>query len=122
MDDIPISKRPHEEKVKRLMFYIAEAEKHNEWVKTAKHHLLTKLGPKMAKLDKSGYMGCGFHYSMEQTFGKILINMAIPLQPCMNWIDNCQDESLKAMTTRILYNGLVRDIAKAEKSIFKKKS
>jgi hypothetical protein len=119
-ETIPPSKRSNEEKSKLLAFYLKEAEKHNAWVDKAKHHLLTKLGPKVAKLGKTGYMGCGFHYDMEQRFGRILINMAIPLQPCMNWIDNCQGESLKAMLTRVMYEGLVRDIAKAEKSVMKR--
>lgn len=96
---------------------IAEAEKYNKWADKAKNNLLTNIGPRIAKLGKSGYVGCGFHYAMEQTFGKLIDKLALDWQPCANWCENVEKDRMSAMISKVIYDNLLKDIKKAEKSI-----
>lgn len=101
---------------------IAEAEEHNKWAEKAKNNLLRKIGPRIARLGKTGYMGCGFHYSMEQTFGKLINSLAISWQPCANWCQNVEKDRTNAITSQVIYDGLIEQIERSEKSVtyFKK--
>ncbi len=99
---------------------IAESERRNAWMHKAKHNLLSKIGPRIAKLGKRGYMGCGFHYDMEQIFGRLIERMAIDWQPCANWCKNVEDDRMKAMGVEIGYKMLLKRIEKAEKQPLKK--
>ena len=114
------SQRSNEEKSKLLDYYLIEAKKHNAWVEKAKHNLLTNIGPKLAKLEKSGYYGCGFHYALEQDFAKLIGWMSMHWDPCMNWIDKCSDDDTKAMIARVVYDSLIESVKKAEKSAKKR--
>jgi hypothetical protein len=96
---------------------LAEAEAHNNWAEEAKEKLLTDIGPRLAKLNKSGYMGCGFHYSLEQDFGKLFGLLAICWQPSANWCKNVEDDRDKAMIARVIYKCLLDSVKKAEKSV-----
>lgn len=108
-----------EEKVKALHFYLKEAEKYNEWANKATEQLLTDIGPRIAALGKVLYMGCGFHYSKEQSIGKMLISLSIPWQPSMNHYEKCKDEFFSTMARKTIYECLVKDIIEAEKSVEK---
>ena len=106
----------YEDWCKNSSAIIAEADKHNAWADKAKHHLLTNIGPRIAKLDKSGYMGCGFHYSMEQSFGRLIDGLAISWQPCANWCQNIEDDRMKAIGREACYQVLMNSVRKAERS------
>ena len=101
---------------------LKEAESVNKWADKAKEDLLINIGPRLANLDESGYMGMGFHYSLEQTFGRLIDGLSLPWQPCANWCNKIEDDRLKFMGLRVSYRCLLDSIKKAEKSIpkFKK--
>lgn len=107
----------YQEWCKHSSAVIAEAEEHNKWADKAKHHLLTNVGPRLAKLEESGYVGVGFHYSMEQTFGNLINKLAISWQPCANWCKNVEDDRDKALTNRVVYECLLKSVRKAERSV-----
>ena len=96
---------------------LEQADAHNEFVKKAKQQLLTDIGPRIAKLGQSGYTGCGFHYHMEQTFGDLVKAMALPWQPCASHLDKVEDDSVNAILTEVLFEGLVADVVKAEATV-----
>lgn len=96
---------------------IAEADKHNKWADKAKANLLTKVGPRIAQLGRTGYMGCGFHYSLEQTFGRLIDTMTISWQPCANWCKNVERDRDNAMISEVIYESLLEQVRKAEKSV-----
>lgn len=99
-----------------------ESEEHNEWADEAKRNLLTNIGPRLAKLDKTGYMGCGFHYGLEQDFGKLFGLLAVSWQPCANWCKHVERDRENAMIARVIYRSLLSHVEEAEKSVseFKK--
>jgi hypothetical protein len=107
---------------KRSTEILAEAEKYNKWADRAKDFLLIKVGPRIAKLGKEGYMGCGFHYSLEQTFGRLIDGLALNWDPCANWCKNVEEDSERGMIRRVIYRSLLNQIRKAERSVkqFKK--
>lgn len=43
----------------------------------AREMLMTNLAPRIYKLSKSFYMGCGFHYSLEQQLGACIKALAL---------------------------------------------
>ena len=100
---------------------IAEAEKYNEWVNIAKANLLTRLAPRIEKLSHQGYLGCGFHYELEQRFGKLIVSMAIPWQPSANWCANVEEDRAKSIITKVIYKSLLKQVRDAEKSVVKVK-
>jgi hypothetical protein len=95
---------------------LAEAEVYNKWADEAKNNLLTNIGPRICKLGKTGYMGCGFHYGMEQSFGKLIVSLALPWQPSANWCADVEDDRMHAMVIKSVYRILIKDVEKAEKS------
>jgi hypothetical protein len=100
---------------------LEEADTWNKWRRKAQHKLLTEIGPRIAKLDKSGYMGCGFHYGKEQTFSKLVGWLALPWQPCANHCGKIEDDISSNMITEVVYDGLIEDIEAAEKTVKKYK-
>lgn len=99
---------------------LAQAEKFNKWREKAKDILLTDIGPRIANLGHSGYMGCGFHYDMEIRFGKLIAKLAFPWQPCANHCDKISDDIAGNILSQVIYEGILEDVKKAEKSVFKK--
>lgn len=100
---------------------LKQAEEWNAWRKEAQHKLLTEIGPRIAKLGKRAYMGYGFHYSKEQTFGELVKSLALPWQPSANHCDKVKDQMCSNMTTRVIYEVLIEEIEEAEESLKKKK-
>lgn len=96
---------------------LAEAEKYNKWANKAKSFLLSNIGPRLDKLSKIGYIGCGFHYSLEQTFGKLIEKLALDWQPCANWCRDIESDRMKVIGVEIGYKMLLESIQKAEKSV-----
>lgn len=101
---------------------LAEADVHNKWAAEAKRNLLTNIGPRIAKLNETGYIGCGYHYSLEQDFGKLFGLLAIRWQPCANWCKHVERDRDKAMLAEVIYSSLIEQLTEAEESVpkFKK--
>jgi hypothetical protein len=93
---------------------LAEADAYNAWAAEAKHYLLTDIGPRIAKLGQSGYVGCGFHYHLEQQFARLVDSLALPWQPCANHLDKIKDDSVETILTKVLYESLLESIVRAE--------
>jgi hypothetical protein len=96
---------------------LAEAEKFNKWQDKAKDNLLIKIGPRIAKLGKTGYMGCGFHYDMEIRFGKLVASLALPWQPCANHCDEVESDRTSGIISKVLYKSLIEQVKEAEKTV-----
>lgn len=97
---------------------LKQAEEFNSWRTNATKNLLTNIGPRIASLGETGYMGCGFHYDMEIRFGKLIASLAYPWQPSANHCEKITDEIASNIITEVLYEGLLEDVDKAEKSRF----
>jgi len=95
---------------------LADADKWNRFRESAKDVLLTNIGPRIAKLGHQMYMGAGFHYSMEQQFGKLVAALALPWQPCANHAGKIEDEVASNIVTKVVYKGLLKQVKAAEKS------
>jgi len=93
---------------------LAQADAYNEWATKSKFYLLTDIGPRIAKLGQAGYVGCGFHYHMEQQFARLIDELAIPWQPSANHLDKVEDDSVKAILTEVLYAALLDSVVRAE--------
>lgn len=93
---------------------IAEADEYNAWRQRALDCLMIKVGPRIAKL--GFYMGCGFHYCKIQRFGKLVDALALDWSPCANWCHKVEDDRSAAIINRVIFDGLLRDLFKAEKS------
>ena len=102
---------------KHSTFILAEADAHNKWADEAKRNLLINIGPKLAELNITGYMGCGFHYSMEQDFGKLFGLLAIGWRPSANWCRHVERDRENAMIAQVIYSSLLNQVKKAKKSV-----
>ena len=96
---------------------LAEAEKYNKWVDRTKDFLLVNVGPRIARLGKVGYMGCGFHYALEQTFGRLIDGLTLSWQPCANWCENVERDRINAFDNQVIYRNLMKNVREAEKSV-----
>lgn len=96
---------------------LSEAKEYNNFATKAQYRLLTDIGPRIGKLGQVGYIGCGFHYGMEQSFGKLIVALALPWQPCANHCKKIEDDSIKAIINKVIFKSLLRDVIKAEHSI-----
>jgi hypothetical protein len=107
---------------KRSTEILDEAEKYNKWADRAKDFLLSNIGPRLAKLGRTGYSGCGFHYGLEQTFGRLIDGLSLNWDPCANWCENIERDRMKGMGLQVSYRLLLKSVRKAERSVkqFKK--
>ncbi len=99
---------------------LKQADDFNKWQIKVKNNLLENIGPRIAKLGKTGYYGCGFHYGMEQRFGKLIVSLSLPWQPCANHLDKISDDITNNIITEVLYDGLLEDVEEAEKTVDKR--
>lgn len=95
---------------------LAEADEYNEWQDRARLRLLTDIAPRIGKLSTQMYMGCGFHYAMEQELGNLIRNLALPVQFCANWCAKIPEKQLHMMWNKISMEQLIQSVVKAEKS------
>lgn len=82
----------------------AEAKKHFEWRKSVAAGL-PDLAARVFALRQGGYSGCGFHWDMERTLGKVIA------------IVNDYNNKLTLTDTaidQVIYDGLLEQVAKAE--------
>jgi len=90
------------------------------YVEMAKECLLTNLAPRIYHVGNRFYMGCGFHYSMEQSLAHLLRMIAIP--PAQSSTMNGNDiERLNKiwsyiMVFPVLFERLCSDVIEAEQS------
>jgi hypothetical protein len=95
---------------------LKQADEFNNWRTNATKNLLTNIGPRIASLGETGYMGCGFHYDMEIRFGKLIAALAYPWQPCANHCEKITNEIANNIISEVIYEALLEDVDKAEKS------
>lgn len=93
---------------------LKQAKRYNKWRNNAKRLLLTNLGPRIAKLGDTFYIGCGFHYSMELSFANLVKGMAYPWQPCANHLDKIQDQIASNQMNVVLFSSLKEQVREAE--------
>ena len=95
---------------------LAEAEKYNGWRERAKHRLLTVWAPRIGRLGKRFYLGCGFHYAMDKDLGRLLIELAMPVQWSANWCENIPEQRLRMICDEVCVKDLKRRVRAAERS------
>lgn len=84
-----------------------------------KKHLMTNLAPRIYALSKKGYMGCGFHYDMEQQLGKMINKFAIGHRVSnltMNSYPEIQNIHADIIISEVIYKELCKNVKKAERS------
>lgn len=96
---------------------IASADAYNDWRRKKQYMLLNKIAPRISKLGKQMYMGCGFHYDLERRLGQMIINLHMPAQFSANHLDKVQSQQIDMMLARVGYKLLIETVHKAEKSI-----
>jgi len=95
---------------------LAEAEKYNVWRKATKTHLLTNIGPRIAKLGTQMYMGCGFHYDMEQRFGRLVVALSLPAEYCANHCAKIPEYRFGMINNEVDAKMLIESVVVAELS------
>ena len=103
-----------QDKSRRLHRLLGRKEEINSWRKNALENLLLNIGPRICKLNGKNYKGCGFHYGKVQSFGKLVNDLAIGFDPCMNWLEKNEEDEIIWEVRMILYEGLIEDIEAAE--------
>jgi hypothetical protein len=96
---------------------LAEADEYNKWRDRARMRLLTDIAPRIGKLSTRMYMGCGFHYGMEQTLGRLINDLALPTQWCANWCAKIPEQQIKMIITQVSVGMLIEQVRKAEQSV-----
>lgn len=104
----------YEEFCKNVDAIMAENEKYDAWRVEAMGCLLANLGPRLQALGKVMYCGCGFHYSKEQAFGKLVHGLAMPIKVTANHCDKYADKLALRVCNEVMFEGLVEDIIRAE--------
>ena len=95
---------------------LAEADKYNEWREEMQMRLLTDIAPRIGKLSKVLYMGCGFHYAMEQELGHLIRKLSLPIQWNGNWYAKIPSDQLEMIVTEVMAEQLIEKVEEAEKS------
>ena len=117
--EVAESPKPPMTKVQRLHYLLAREPEINRWRERALRKLLTDAAPRLAVLSNTFYAGCGFHYGMLNQLGKLIYELSVSFQPCMNWVDKNWEEYHVYQVRKIVASGLFKDIRKAEKSAIK---
>jgi hypothetical protein len=105
----------------QIEFLKAEEERLHLWAEKASRNLMEKIAPRVSKLGRTSYAGCGFHYSLEQTLGKLIANLAITPQFTANHCGKIEEDIETWVIYEVLYEGLLEDVRKAERSARKLK-
>ena len=84
----------------------------DNWRKRTQEFLLIKIGPRIAKLGQTG-VDCGLRSSIEQSFGKLVAELALPCQPSAN---RCNTVESDRAGGSIQLFGLLESVGRAEKS------
>lgn len=95
---------------------VAEAEKLDKWRVRSKLRLLTDLAPRIGKLSQQFYMGCGFHYSLEQSLGHLVKELAMPIHWSANHCGKIPEDRLRIIMLQVSMSMLVHQVVKAEKT------
>jgi hypothetical protein len=102
---------------KRSRYLLYETDKFNAWRERTKYRLLTDVSPRIGKLSRSFYMGCGFHYYMEEQLGKLLSKLSMPIQWSANHCDKIENDQIKMIVMEVAASELIRSVVRAERSI-----
>lgn len=96
---------------------VAESEKYDGWRQRAKLRLLTDIAPRIGKLSEAFYMGCGFHYALEQQLGKVIAELAMPVKWSANWCGKIPEDRLRLITLQVSVAFLISKVVEAEQSM-----
>ena len=110
-----------EEKSKRLHYLLNESVEINKWRRKMLYKLMTDIAPRIAKIGQTGYTGCGFHYEKVHQVGRLINELAIGFNPCMNWLEKNEEELPMWIVRRVIAEELIKDVVKVERSLKKKK-
>jgi len=108
-----------EEKCKQLHWYIERCREFCLFRDMAQEVLMNNLAPRIYALSQKFYMGCGFHYTLEQTLGNLIKSLAICDSPStinMNDYDHLIDKYSMWVVYEVLFEGLCEDVIEAEES------
>lgn len=111
-----IPEMTYEQFVERLPALTAEVYRYNDWRDRARMRLLTNIAPRIAKLSTQHYMGCGFHYGLEQELGALIKQLALPVQWSANHCAKIPAERAQMMVREVMVATLIEQVAQAEKS------
>jgi hypothetical protein len=109
-----------EENIKQLYWLIRESVKINAWRKRALHNLLVNIAPRIDRLGNVSYDGNGGHYTLVQSLGKSINDLAIGFHPTMNWLEKNLDENMGWIVTQVCVEALIKRVNEAEQSLLKK--
>jgi hypothetical protein len=90
--------------IERLHRLIKKAKKINAWRERTLHNLLTKVAPKIAAMHD------GYNYVRIQTLGNVLFELALPFQPCMNWLKKNEEEEIGYIITKVKVEHLIKGL------------
>src|ERR1700674_3822949 len=96
--------------VERLPALIAEVQTYNDWRDRARMRLMTNIAPRVAKLSTQFYMGCGFHYGIEQSLGHVIRELALPVQFSANHCAKIPEYQFKMMNIKISVEMLIQNV------------
>jgi hypothetical protein len=100
---------------------IAEAEVFNTWRNETLDRVLTNAGPRIAALAKVGYCGCGFHYSIVQTFGRLADKLSMPWQPTASWCEKYENDVCGTIHVQVVAAALFEQLDDAEACVAENK-
>lgn len=107
----------YEQWCKHSAYYLAEAYKYNQWRVRAKARLLSDIAPRVDRLDRQFYVGCGFHYSLEQELGQLIHKLALPVQWSANHCAKIPVQETAMIWNEVSVQSLIRNVVKAERSV-----
>jgi len=110
------------EKSQRLHWYIERCSEFRVFREMARETLMNNLAPRIYALSKRFYVGCGFHYGLEEALGNLIRGFAICENPNninMNSYDYIIDREGMWVLYEVLFEGLCHDVIEAEESVAK---
>jgi hypothetical protein len=96
---------------------IAECAKYDTWRERAKLRLLSDIAPRIGKLSQQAYMGSGFHYYFERQLGRLLGELAMPIQWAANWCAKIPADRLRILQLQVHVEYLIVLVVAVEKSV-----
>lgn len=78
--------------------------------------LLVDVGPRIFRLGEGFYSGSGLHYSLVQSFGNLVNQLAIGFHPTMNWLEKNEHDEVDWIGRQAAMEVLVRRVREAEAS------
>ena len=85
--------------------------------KVMRETIAKDLASRVFALSRTGYVGCGFHYALEQKLGRLIECLAVYHKPSMNHIDKFfHEEMCSMMMDWLLFEEICEMVVEAEES------